>query len=87
VVLVKLPDTPVIVTGTVPVTAVLLAVSVNVLLLAVLVGLNDAVTPLGRPDADKVTLPLKPFCGVTAIVLALLPPCVIVKLFGDAESA
>jgi hypothetical protein len=86
VVLVKLPDTPVTVTGTVPVVAVLLAVNVNVLLLGVLLGLNDAVTPLGRPDADKLTLLLKPFCGVTVIVLAPPPPCVIVKLFGDAES-
>ena len=62
---VKLPDVPVTVTVTVPVVAVLLAVSVSVLLLAVLVGLNDAVTPLGRPAADKLTLLLKPFCGVT----------------------
>ena len=47
VVLVKLPDVPVRVTVTVPVVAVLLAVSVNVLVPAVLPGLNDAVTPLG----------------------------------------
>jgi hypothetical protein len=92
VVFVKLPDTPVMVTVTVPVIAVLLAVSVKVLLLAVLpfavlLGLNDAVTPLGRPDADKLTLPLKPFCGVTVMVLAPLPPWVIVRLLGDAESA
>ncbi len=89
---VKLPDTPVMVTVTVPVIAVLPAVSVNVLLLAVLLlavllGLNDAVTPLGRPDADKLTLPLKPFCGVTVITLVLLVPCVIVKLLGEAERA
>jgi hypothetical protein len=92
VVFVRLPDTPVMVTVTVPVVAVPPAVSVNVLLvavllLAVLLGLNDAVTPLGRPDADKLTLPLKPFCGVTVMVLAPLPPWVIVKLLGDAESA
>src|SRR6266705_6216498 len=82
---VKLPDTPVTVTGTVPVVAVLLAVSVNVLVVAVLVGLNDAVTPLGRPDTDKLTLLLKPFNGVTVIALAPLAPCVTVKLLGDAE--
>jgi hypothetical protein len=85
VVLVKPPDVPVMVTVTVPVAAVPLAVSVNVLVLVVLLGLNDAVTPLGRPDADKLTLPLKPFCGVIVMVLAPLAPCVIVKLFGDAE--
>jgi hypothetical protein len=85
VVAVKLPDVPVMVTETVPGVAVLLAVSVKALLLAVLLGLNDAVTPLGRPDADKLTLLLKPFCGVTVMVLAPLVPCVIVKLLGEAE--
>src|SRR6266481_8528745 len=82
----KLPETPVTVTLKVPVAAVPLAVSVNVLVLAVLLGLNDAVTPLGRPDADKVTLPLKPFCGLTVMVLAPLPPCVIVTLPGEVNS-
>jgi hypothetical protein len=87
VVLVKLPDVPVMVTEAVPVVAVLLAVNVNVLLLAVLLGLKEAVTPLGTPDADKLTLPLKPFCGVTVMVLVPALPCVIVKLLGDAERA
>ena len=82
---VKLPEVPVMVTVTVPVVAVPLAVSVKVLVLVVLLGLNDAVTPLGRPDADKLTLPLKPFCGVTVIVLDPLAPCAIVNVFGDAE--
>jgi len=85
VVLVKPPDIPVMVTEAVPVAAVLLAVSVNVLVLVVLLGLNDAVTPLGRPDADKLTLPLKPFCGVTVMVLTPLAPCVMLRLLGDAE--
>jgi hypothetical protein len=86
VVLVKLPDEPVMVTVTVPVAAVLLAVRVNVLVLAVLAGLNDAVTPLGKPDADKLTLPLKPFSGVTVMVLAPLAPCAIVTLLDEVES-
>jgi hypothetical protein len=85
VVFVKLPDVPVRVTVTVPVAAVPLAVSVNVLVLTVLLGLNDAVTPLGRPDADKLTLPLKPFCEATVMVLAPLAPCVMLRLLGDAE--
>jgi len=59
--LVKLPDVPVMVTGTVPMAAELLAVSVNVLAVLAGFGLNVAVTPLGRPDADKVTSPLNPF--------------------------
>ena len=86
VVFVKVPDVPVMVTVTVPVVAALPAVSVNVLVVVVGLGLNDAVTPLGRPEADKLTLPLKPFCGVTLIALVPLPPCVIVKLVGDVDS-
>ena len=73
------------VTVTVPVVAVLLAVKVNVLVVVAGFGLNDAVTPLGSPDADKLTLLLKPFCGVTVILLVPLVPCVMVKLLGDAE--
>jgi hypothetical protein len=71
---VKLPEVPVMVTVTVPVVAVLLAVSVKVLVVVAGFVLNAAVTPLGKPEADKVTLPLKPFCGVTVIVLVPLAP-------------
>jgi hypothetical protein len=85
VVFVKLPEAPVMVTVTVPVAAPLPAASVSVLVLVVLVGLNAAVTPLGRPEADKLTLPLKPFWGVTVMVLVPLAPWVIVKLLGNAE--
>jgi|SRR5579864_2071017 len=74
VVLVKLPEVPVMLTLTVPVLAVLLAVRVKVLVLVVLVGLNEALTPVGKPEADKLTLPLKPFCGVIVIVLVPLAP-------------
>jgi len=86
VVLFKLPDVPLTVTEAVPEVAVLLAVSVNVLVLVVLLGLNAAVAPLGRPLADKPTLPVKPFTGLTVIVLVPLAPCAIVKLLGNAES-
>lgn len=58
---VKLPDLPVIVTVAVAVGAVLLAVSVNVLFAVAGFRLNDAVTPLGSPDAEKVTLLPNPF--------------------------
>jgi hypothetical protein len=83
---VKLPDVPITDRGSVPIVAVPLAVSVNTLVLAVLVGLKDAVTPLGRPDTDKLRFPVKPFSGVTVIVEEALAPCVIVKLLGEAES-
>jgi hypothetical protein len=78
-------DVPVIVTVNVPVVAPLLAVSVNVLVLVVLLGLSVADTPLGWPEADKLTLPVKPFCRLTVIVLVPLVPWVTVTLLGDAE--
>ena len=86
VVFVRLPDVPVMVTVDLPEVAVPLAVSVRVLEAVAGFGLNDAVTPLGRPEADKLTLPLKPFCGVTVIKLVPLAPWVKVKVLGDAES-
>lgn len=86
VVLVRLPEVPVMVTVAAPVVAVLLAVSVKALVLAVLLGLKDALTPPGRPEADRLTLSLKPFWGVTVMVLKPLAPCVIVKLLGDVDS-
>ncbi len=82
---VRVPDVPVMVTVTVPVVAALPAANVNVLVVMAGLGLNDAVTPLGSPDADKLTLPLKPFSGVTVIVLVPLVPCVMLRLVGDAE--
>ena len=71
VVAVRVPDAPLIVTAKVPVAAVALAVSVKVLVEVVGFGLNDAVTPVGKPVAVNVTLPLKPFAGV--MVIALVP--------------
>jgi hypothetical protein len=79
------PDAPETVTVTVPVAAVLPAVSVNVLVFAVLAGLNDAVTPLGRPDAGKLTLLLNPFCAVTVMLLVPLVPWTRLRLLGESE--
>jgi hypothetical protein len=62
------------VTVAVPVLAVLLAVKVKVLVVLALLGLNDALTPLGKPEADKLTLLLNPFWGVMVIVLVPLAP-------------
>jgi hypothetical protein len=84
-VLVKVPDVPVTVTVDVPVVAVALEVSVNVLVPTVLLGLKEAVTPLGKPEADKLTLPVKPFCGATVIVLVPMAPCTMLMLAGDTE--
>jgi hypothetical protein len=79
------PEVPVTVTVEVPVVAVLLAVRVNVLEVVAGFGLNAAVTPDGNPEADKVTLPVKPFNRV--MVSALVPPAppfVMDTLVGDA---
>ena len=66
------------VTVELPGVAVLLAVNVRVLVLVAGFALNDGVTPVGRPDAARVTLPVNPFVGVTVIVLVPLAPCVTV---------
>ena len=68
-----------------PVVAVALAVSVKALVAVVGFVPNEAVTPLGRPYAAKVTLPVKPFWGVTVIVLEPLAPWRMLRLLGDAE--
>ena len=86
VVWVKAPEVPVMVIVEVPVVAV--AFALNVSTLEDVVGLvpKVAVTPAGRPEAERVTLPVKPPVGLTVIVLVPLPPCVTVTLVGEAES-
>ena len=80
------PEVPVIVTVKVPVVAELVAVSVTTLVEVVGLVPNVAVTPEGRPDADKLTLPVNPPEGVTVIVLFPLLPWVTVRLAGEADS-
>jgi len=70
VVSVRLPEIPVTVTVAVPVAAVALAVRINVLVEVAGFGLKVAVTPLGKPEAEKLTLPVKPLAGAIVIVLA-----------------
>jgi len=84
-VLVRPSEEPATITDTVPVAAVGLAVSDNELVVVVLLGLNEAVTPLGRPEADRLIVPLKPPCRATVIVLVPLEPCGIVNPVGAAE--
>ena len=83
---VKLPNVPVIFMLAVPIVAVEEAVNVKALVPVVLVGLKEAVTPFGKPEADKPTAPLNPFCGVRVIVVDPLVPCTRVKPAGAAES-
>jgi hypothetical protein len=80
----KVPDEPVVVTVAFPKVAVLLALSVNVLVLVVLGGLNDAVTPFGKLEADRLTLPINPFFPIMVIVLVAVPPWPTLGLVGDA---
>src|ERR1700733_2834753 len=74
------------VTVEVPVVAVALAVRVSTLVPVVGLVPNVAVTPLGRPDAASVTLPVNPFTSCTVMVLVPLPPWVTVRLLGESES-
>ena len=59
-----LPEVPVMVTLYCPRVAELLAAKVTVLLPVVGFGEKDAVTPLGRPDAERVTLRANPYDGL-----------------------
>ena len=74
VLLVNLPDVPVIVRVAAAGAAVALTVNVSVLLVVAGFELNTAVTPLGRPDTFRLTFPLKPPCGMMAIALVALLP-------------
>lgn len=71
---VSVPDVPVMVTVDVPAVAVVLAVRVSTLELAEEAGLNEAVTPLGRPVAVNDTLPVKGLTSVTVMVSVPLAP-------------
>ena len=70
----------------VPVLAAALAVNVSVLVVVAGFGLKDAVTPLGKPDAARLTLPLNPFAGVMLTVLVPLVPCTTLNVLGAAVS-
>jgi hypothetical protein len=74
------------VTVALPAAAVAAAVRVNVLVEVAGFGLKLALTPAGRPEADMVTLPLKPFAGVMAIVLLPEVPCMTLSVLGLADN-
>jgi len=71
---VRVPELPLMVTIDVPTVAALLAVSISWLVAVAGLVAKAAVTPLGRPEAESVTLPVKPFKSVTEIVLGALNP-------------
>jgi len=82
---VRLPEVPLIVTGSIPISAELKAVSVMTCVFPE-PGAKVAVTPIGRPEAARVTLPENPPAGVTVMVSVTVPPCAIVRLGVWAES-
>lgn len=55
------PDVPVSVSVYVPTAAELSAVKIIVLLPVVGLGANEAVTPEGRPDTERLTPPVNPY--------------------------
>jgi hypothetical protein len=80
----KLPEVPVIVIVAVPSVAELLAVSVRTLVPVVEVGLKDAVTPEGSPDAVRLTLPANPSASVTETLVVDEEPCATGTLAGES---
>jgi len=86
VVCVKLPEVPVTITIAVPIVAIPLTVSASVLVLVAGFGEKTAVTPLGKPEAESDTFPVKPLTGVIVIALVPWPPCATLKPLGAPES-
>ena len=84
VVSVRAPDVPVMVMVYFPRAAVALVVSVNVVYWYPLVGFGekDAVTPLGKPDAERVIFPVNPFWGVTSTGIEPVAPSPRLRLSG-----
>lgn len=81
----RAPDVPLIEILTVPTLADLATFRVSVLLVVAGFGLNDAVTPFGKPEADRLTLLLNPFRRVTVMVVFPLPPRAMLKDVGESE--
>ena len=86
VLMLRLPEVPVTVTVKVPIAAAPVADSVKRLVVVTGFVPKTALTPLGSPDAVKLTLLLNPFMGLIVRVIEPVPPWRKVKLAGDAES-
>ena len=74
VVALRLLEVPVMVTVDDPTVAVLLALKVSTLVVAVGLVPNATVTPLGKPVAARVTLPVNGLMSVIVMVTVQLPP-------------
>ena len=62
-----------------------LAESVSVLVDFVELGEKLADTPFGKPEADRLTLPVNPPVGEIVTVLVALLPCFTETLLGEAD--
>ncbi len=82
------PLVPVIVSVGLPVGVLLVVVTVSVEDPDPLtdVGENDAVAPLGRPLALRLTVPVNPFSAPTLTVYVVLPPALTVWALGLADT-
>jgi len=49
------------------------------------VGLNVAVTPVGAPETDRLTVPVKPYSDVTVMVEVPEEPGAMVREVGEAD--
>lgn len=74
-VFVKLPEVPVMVTVKIPAVAVAVADRVKTLLAVTGFVPKVPLTPFGKPDAVKLTLPLKPLKGLIEMVVEPEVPC------------
>jgi hypothetical protein len=82
----SVPEVPVIATDDVPAVAELLAANVTTLLALVGSVPKVAVTPLGKPEAAKVTEPVNGLTSVTLMVSVPFAPCVIDSADADGVS-
>jgi len=74
------------VTVNVPVAAEPDAVRARLLLDVVGLVPNAGVTPLGSPEALRVTLSVNPFAGLMVMVVEPSDPCSTVKVVGEADN-
>jgi hypothetical protein len=79
----SVPDVPVTVSGYVPIATVEATVIDRLVPVADAAGVNTAVAPEGRPDTAKLTVPVKPFFGVTTIASEPLAAC---RMVTDADA-
>ena len=82
---VMLPETPVTVTRYDPRMAELFTVSVSALMPSKGFVPNDAVTPLGNPVMERLTLPVNPATSCTVTLVVAEAPGLTVRLPGEAE--